>query len=175
MVNNFVPQTLGIFAWRVVRGRIPVRLELEKRGNDLNSVRCPVCDNALEYVDHIILDCNLSKDTWNRICRWWGFPSFNNPKIDAVFRLDNGNLFSSEGQKAWQAVKWVCGYLLGKNRNQIFFHNKFKTSADVFNDIQIKSFEWISRRARKLSIEWHQWLLNPGFYLDTNLQRTGIG
>ena len=32
----------------------------------------------------------------------------------------------------------------------------------LFNEIQVKSFEWISKRLKKGSILWHQWLCDPG-------------
>ncbi|XP_071739980.1 uncharacterized protein [Rutidosis leptorrhynchoides] len=42
MRNNFIPKKLEVFVWRTVQGRIPVRVELDNRGIDLHSVRCPM-------------------------------------------------------------------------------------------------------------------------------------
>ncbi|XP_071728940.1 uncharacterized protein [Rutidosis leptorrhynchoides] len=52
--NNLLPQKIGIFVWRAQRNRLPVRLELDKKGIDIDSVRCPLCDNALESLEHVI-------------------------------------------------------------------------------------------------------------------------
>ncbi|XP_071739189.1 uncharacterized protein [Rutidosis leptorrhynchoides] len=57
--NHHLPQKIGIFIWRSRARRIPVRVELDKRGIDLDSVRCPVCDSDVETVDHILLHCPL--------------------------------------------------------------------------------------------------------------------
>ncbi|XP_071700289.1 uncharacterized protein [Rutidosis leptorrhynchoides] len=71
MRNNFVPQKIGIFVWRTKLGRLPVRVELDKRGIDLDSVRCPTCNNDVETVEYMILSCPKVKELWNRIFRWY--------------------------------------------------------------------------------------------------------
>ncbi|XP_071719242.1 uncharacterized protein [Rutidosis leptorrhynchoides] len=73
--NNLVPKKLEIFVWRALRCRIPVRIELDKRGIDLHSVRCPVCDDDLESVEHLFFNCKESLDVWNRVYKWWNFGS----------------------------------------------------------------------------------------------------
>ncbi|XP_071739640.1 uncharacterized protein [Rutidosis leptorrhynchoides] len=135
-LNSFVPQSLGIFTWRAVRNRILVRLELDKRGVDLESVRCPVCDNALESVSHAMLDYNLAKEVWDCVHLWWGAaPGLNDFSIHTIFDIEHGNPRSNDGHKTWQATKWVCGYLIWKNRNQQVFQNKCKTALDILSEI----------------------------------------
>ncbi|GJU42534.1 RNA-directed DNA polymerase, eukaryota, reverse transcriptase zinc-binding domain protein [Tanacetum coccineum] len=41
-----------------MRGRLPVKDELDKKGIDLHSVLCLVCDNAYESIDHEIVLCS---------------------------------------------------------------------------------------------------------------------
>ncbi|GJW87840.1 RNA-directed DNA polymerase, eukaryota, reverse transcriptase zinc-binding domain protein [Tanacetum coccineum] len=36
--NKLVPKKVNIFAWRALRGRLPVRVELDRRGVDLDSI-----------------------------------------------------------------------------------------------------------------------------------------
>ncbi|XP_071687831.1 uncharacterized protein [Rutidosis leptorrhynchoides] len=67
MWNNFLPQKIGIFIWRSLMKRIPVLVELDKRGIDLDSVRCLVCDNDVKTVEHILLNCEFAKDLWESV------------------------------------------------------------------------------------------------------------
>ncbi|XP_071708173.1 uncharacterized protein [Rutidosis leptorrhynchoides] len=53
--NSLAPKKVEIFAWRSLRRSIPTRVELDKKGIDLNSVRCPMCDDSLETIDHSII------------------------------------------------------------------------------------------------------------------------
>ncbi|XP_071728610.1 uncharacterized protein [Rutidosis leptorrhynchoides] len=59
-INKLLPQSLGIFNWRVTRRRLPVRIELDKRGIDLHTVRCPLCDEDVESIDHAIVLCKYA-------------------------------------------------------------------------------------------------------------------
>ncbi|XP_071719604.1 uncharacterized protein [Rutidosis leptorrhynchoides] len=70
--NNLVPAKVSIFIWRVLKRWIPVRTELDKRGIDLDSVRCPLCDDDVETIDHSLTFCRHAMDLWDRIYKWWG-------------------------------------------------------------------------------------------------------
>ncbi|XP_071729019.1 uncharacterized protein [Rutidosis leptorrhynchoides] len=117
---------IEIFVWRTRLRRIPAKVELDKRGGDLGSTRCSVCDNDVETMDHILLHCPFAKD----------------------------------------AVEWVSGYLIWKNRNQTIFRGKKGNGPMILNEIQVRSFEWISKRSRKTTLDWNQWLLNPKSFDD---------
>ncbi|XP_071708911.1 uncharacterized protein [Rutidosis leptorrhynchoides] len=115
--NNLIPRKLEIFAWRVFKKRLPLRIELDKRGIDLPSVRCPLCDDGLETIDHALIFCKESIKVWSRVFNWWGFGNFSNLSVNEILRgLAPANL-SAFGKKIWQAVEWVCVYFIWKNRN----------------------------------------------------------
>ncbi|XP_071726909.1 uncharacterized protein [Rutidosis leptorrhynchoides] len=65
--ENLVPKKLEVLVWRVSKKRITVRVELDNRGIDLHSTRCPVCDKNVESVDHFIVSCKFSSDVWSRL------------------------------------------------------------------------------------------------------------
>ncbi|XP_071694722.1 uncharacterized protein [Rutidosis leptorrhynchoides] len=65
--NNLVPKKIDIFIWRLLKKSIPVKLELDKRGINLHSLRCPICDEDLESVDHEFIACKHVLDVWNRV------------------------------------------------------------------------------------------------------------
>ncbi|XP_071705014.1 uncharacterized protein [Rutidosis leptorrhynchoides] len=73
MKNTLVPKKVEVFIWRAKRVRLPVLSELDKRGIDLHSVLCPLCDKDVETVDHSILSCSHVWVIWERVREWWGF------------------------------------------------------------------------------------------------------
>ncbi|XP_071692610.1 uncharacterized protein [Rutidosis leptorrhynchoides] len=173
--NKLLPQSIEIFVWRAKRRRLPVRKELDNRGIDLHTVRCPMCDEDVESLDHALVLCKFSFEVWENIHRWWGLTSLASTCVNDIF---NGSAFSSMGHHRkilWQAVEWVTGYLLWKNRNQKVFHNTSRSTATLINDIQVKSFEWISKRAKRYNLQWHQWLINPSSFGSSDLNRSGVG
>ncbi|XP_071699529.1 uncharacterized protein [Rutidosis leptorrhynchoides] len=164
--NNLVPKKLEVFVWRTIKKRLPVRMELDKRGIDLNSLRCPICDDDLESVDHSLIFCKYSLELWNRVCKWWGFNQFGNLSMNENLRGITPKNTSMLGKKIWQAVEWVTTYYIWKNRNNKVFRDKMWTTPTALSEIQVKSFEWISHRVKGKRIEWLSWLNNPDVYLN---------
>ncbi|XP_071740650.1 uncharacterized protein [Rutidosis leptorrhynchoides] len=72
MQNRLVPKKVEIFVWRLVKKRLPVRVEFDKRGIDLHSVRCPLCDDDLKTIDHTFIFCSHAMEIWSRVYKWWG-------------------------------------------------------------------------------------------------------
>ncbi|XP_071713042.1 uncharacterized protein [Rutidosis leptorrhynchoides] len=166
MRNNLIPKKLEIFVWRITQKRLPVRIELDKRGIDLHTVRCPLCDDDLETVEHSLLFCNNAMEVWNRVYSWWGLGNMNNLSINEILQSKASSAsMSCFGSKVWQAVEWVAAYFIWKNRNNMVFRGNKWNGAIALNEIQINSFEWISKRARGKNFEWLSWLNDPSVYL----------
>ncbi|XP_071699956.1 uncharacterized protein [Rutidosis leptorrhynchoides] len=164
--NNFVPKKTEIFIWRALKKRLPVRVELDKRGIDLDNIRCPQCDDDLESVDHSIIFCKFALDIWERLCRWWGLGSFSSYSLLEIASEDNNLSASSRGSKIWQATKWVCAYFIWKNRNNKTFKGNCSNGPVALCEIQVMSFEWISKRSKLKNLDWLVWLSNPSSYLN---------
>nr|GEU83978.1 cysteine-rich receptor-like protein kinase [Tanacetum cinerariifolium] len=64
--NKLVPKKVNIFVWKVLKGRIPVRDELDKIGNDLDSVLFPCCDSVVESCAHTLVLCDLARGVWEK-------------------------------------------------------------------------------------------------------------
>ncbi|XP_071699365.1 uncharacterized protein [Rutidosis leptorrhynchoides] len=162
--NNLVPKKIEVFIWRVLKKRLPVRIELHKRAIDLHSIRCPVCDDGLESVDHALVDCKFSSDVWSRVLKWWN--SNSNINSTDLLRGKSSHTMSLLGSKIWQAMEWICAYSIWRNRNSLVFQGKSSISPVILNEIQAKSFEWISERIKCVSIDWHSWLVTPYLYVN---------
>ncbi|XP_071694565.1 uncharacterized protein [Rutidosis leptorrhynchoides] len=163
--NNLVPKKIEVFVWRALKKRLPTRVELNKRGINLHSVRCPVCDDGLESVDHALFDCKFTSDVWSRVLKWWNF----NPITSSseLLRGKSSLDMSPLGLKIWQAVEWICTYSIWKNRNSLVFKGKSNIAPMIVNEIQVKSFEWISARNKDVSIDWLNWLVSPHLFVGS--------
>ncbi|GKD22746.1 RNA-directed DNA polymerase, eukaryota [Tanacetum coccineum] len=50
-----VPIKVNIHAWKVRLDGLPTRLNISSRGLDIDSILCPLCENAVESSTHIFL------------------------------------------------------------------------------------------------------------------------
>ncbi|XP_071719494.1 uncharacterized protein [Rutidosis leptorrhynchoides] len=173
--NKLVPKKLEIFVWRTVPKRIPTRVELDKKSIDLDSVRCPMCDEDLETVEHDIIFCKFDSEVWARVFNWWKLGNIIDFSIDEVFKDTRPYSSSIHKSVVWQAVKWVSSYFIWKNRNNKVFGKHSSTSVMLFNEIQCKSYEWFTARSKKYKFDWHTWLIDPASCCVSTSTRVGVG
>ncbi|GJY79149.1 RNA-directed DNA polymerase, eukaryota [Tanacetum coccineum] len=71
--NPFLPKKISIFIWRVLRDRLPTRWNLSRKGIDVDSLSCPVCDVGIETIQHSMISTHglmiyisrlLGKSSW---------------------------------------------------------------------------------------------------------------
>ncbi|GKB53073.1 reverse transcriptase domain-containing protein, partial [Tanacetum coccineum] len=65
--NKALPLKINISSWRISHNRLPTRFNLDRRGIDLHSTRCPVCDEDIETEEHLFSSCFIAIDTWAKI------------------------------------------------------------------------------------------------------------
>ncbi|XP_071695635.1 uncharacterized protein [Rutidosis leptorrhynchoides] len=95
---------------------------------------------------------------WETVYKWWGLGPVANLSMIEVFRGKSPQTLSSVGSILWQAVEWTCAYLIWRNRNLKVFTNKCWNGHIALMEIQLKSYEWISARFKKVKIDWLEWL-----------------
>ncbi|XP_071708429.1 uncharacterized protein [Rutidosis leptorrhynchoides] len=173
IVNKAIPQKVNIFIWRSLLQRIPVRVELDKRGMDLDSVLCPLCNAETESVSHALLHCDEVYKVWKGIDSWWNM-DIDTSSVNAALSTIPSSINYAMGKTIWQATMWVVTYSIWNARNKKVFSNASWNHANILNEVQLKSFQWISKRLKKSNLEWSQWLINPGYYV-THPNKQGIG
>nr|GFA40942.1 RNA-directed DNA polymerase, eukaryota [Tanacetum cinerariifolium] len=65
-----IPIKINVFAWKVYLDRLPTRLNLIRRGLQVPSLSCPVCNAAYEDMSHLLFSCDLANDVVWLVCRW---------------------------------------------------------------------------------------------------------
>ncbi|XP_071694301.1 uncharacterized protein [Rutidosis leptorrhynchoides] len=166
MCNKLIPQMVSLFIWRTRLKRIPVRVELDKRGADLDSVLCPLCSDVPESVEHAMFSCVKAKEIWNDIARWWSCNVLPNLNFDSLFTGDFVSSYSGMQKGIWKSVIWVMGYSIWKNTNHKVikvFCNDLWGALNIINEMQVKSYEWVNNHSKRYNFNWHDWLLNPRF------------
>ncbi|GKA36318.1 phospholipase-like protein [Tanacetum coccineum] len=50
---------------------LPTRMNLSRRGIDIQAISCPICDYGVESSEHLFFRCNMIRDIGKQIVRWW--------------------------------------------------------------------------------------------------------
>ncbi|GKE97395.1 RNA-directed DNA polymerase, eukaryota [Tanacetum coccineum] len=66
-----IPIKVNIFAWKASLDRLPTRYNLDRRGVEVSSLSCLICNSTHEDTDHLLFRCSLATDVMRLVCRWW--------------------------------------------------------------------------------------------------------
>nr|XP_043618724.1 uncharacterized protein LOC122590597 [Erigeron canadensis] len=68
--NSLVPKKVNIFVWRLLRDRLPSRLNLNLKGLDIDDISCPLCPYQVESIQHLFSSCMLFNELAQIISNW---------------------------------------------------------------------------------------------------------
>ncbi|GJT42562.1 ribonuclease H-like domain-containing protein [Tanacetum coccineum] len=63
-----VPIKVNVHAWKVSLDCLPTRLNLSRRGIDIPSILCPICDRVTESSRHLFFECHIAKRYFCKTC-----------------------------------------------------------------------------------------------------------
>ncbi|GJY05409.1 RNA-directed DNA polymerase, eukaryota [Tanacetum coccineum] len=141
--NSILPYKVNILTCRIVNLRLPTRVNLDYRGIDLDSIRCPICDAAIETENHLFTECDLSKSTWNRVLEWWGIQNINITNINDIMSLAYRVHLPASTVKIFDSVVQTTMWVLWRFRNEATFAIKRPNKDLIINDIMSLSFNCI--------------------------------
>nr|GEW38589.1 RNA-directed DNA polymerase, eukaryota [Tanacetum cinerariifolium] len=68
---KYVPIKVDVLAWKIKMDVLPTRLNISRRGIDIHSISCPICDCGVESSEHLFFRCNLTRQIARKISLWW--------------------------------------------------------------------------------------------------------
>ncbi|GKC64612.1 reverse transcriptase domain, reverse transcriptase zinc-binding domain protein [Tanacetum coccineum] len=90
LLNNLVLKKVNIFVSRAFKGRLLVRVELDRRDIDLDSVLCPCCNDIVATWTHSLVTCDLAMSVWDKVFNWWKVGMVNSFTIVELFSYSGG-------------------------------------------------------------------------------------
>ncbi|GJZ10827.1 RNA-directed DNA polymerase, eukaryota, partial [Tanacetum coccineum] len=141
--NRFLPKKINIFIWRTLQDRLPSRWNLSRRGIEVASITCPICDNGIDTSYHSLWVCSLATTVWIRVFNWLDLHPPSIPNLRGLYTwLDD--LHMSSNKKAILEV--VCGVVLWSLwnfRNETIFGINQPKRSILFDKIVDFSFRWL--------------------------------
>ncbi|XP_076942244.1 uncharacterized protein LOC143612057 [Bidens hawaiensis] len=155
--NNFVPKKVGILTWRAEMERIPVLVGLAKRNIAVESVWCPVCGEAEETAEHLMVSCAFAQAIWHGITSWCKVPTFFAFSTRDILELHKYYRMSKQSGKLFHVVCLTTMWCIWKTRNEVVFERKAVNVINVLGEIKALSFLWARNRSRRSNITWERW------------------
>ncbi|KAE8673291.1 RNA helicase family protein isoform 2 [Hibiscus syriacus] len=153
------PPRVEAFLWQVSHKKLPVRVELKKRGVPLgDDILCPLCNLCEESVQHLFISCQVLWELWNKIIGFWG--------ISCVLPSDPPSLLSSWTylklySAMWKFIPAAILWSLWKFRNDIIFNGGKLDSFALFFTVRLRLAKWFLAKYPKSSIQVDSLIVDP--------------
>ncbi|GJS82274.1 RNA-directed DNA polymerase, eukaryota [Tanacetum coccineum] len=100
------------------------RVNLDRRGIDIGSDLCPVCDRDVETSNHLFFSCEMVVDLWVLVARWWELDiPVTSSVLEWVAWIDSARL-PSKVRNCLDVVVLTLMWSIWCSRNRMFSFTK---------------------------------------------------
>ncbi|GJR35289.1 RNA-directed DNA polymerase, eukaryota, reverse transcriptase zinc-binding domain protein [Tanacetum coccineum] len=148
---------INILAWKVRFDFLLTRLNLSRRGIEIQSLCCPICFKEVDSTSHIFFTCPLVRDVYCKIVSWWEltYSEFVSYEDWSAWMLSLR--ISSNDKVMLEGIFYVTWWLVWNHRNKLLFDTKSPSKAIIFDELVSRSFYWCRYRC-KASFSWLEWM-----------------
>jgi len=154
--HNQASLKVSVFAWRLLRDRLPTRFNLAHRGIILLEVSLCVSDcGSLETAQHLFLSCFAFSSLWPLV------------GVDSNVLSDHFFLFvySTGGGKATrsflQLIWLLCVWVLWNERNNMLFNNVVTPMSKLSDKVKYMSLAWMKAKNITFRFDTDTWCSSP--------------
>ncbi|CAJ2637778.1 unnamed protein product [Trifolium pratense] len=158
-----VPLKVSIFAWRLLRDRLPTRANLVTRGVLSSTVdSCVFGCGGTESVHHLFLSCSIAVSLWDLVCAWAGISSMEFTTLHDHFVQFTASAGVSRARRSFLQLLWlVCVWVIWTQRNHRLFKGSTGTPHLLLDKIKLFSFRWLKSTSITLALNYHSWWSSP--------------
>ncbi|GJV21223.1 nucleotide-binding alpha-beta plait domain-containing protein [Tanacetum coccineum] len=119
--NNMIPIKVNIFLWRLSLNKLPSRMNLDRKGIEVDSLLCPICHEDVETANHTFFNCDMAKDLWALLARWWELDIPFCENISEWFTWLDSSSLSTKARLILDGVGGTLLWSIWSFRNRLVF------------------------------------------------------
>ncbi|KAK8496952.1 hypothetical protein V6N12_002541 [Hibiscus sabdariffa] len=120
--RGVAPPKVETFTWLAILGRIPVKVELLKRGiTSLANDLCPLCGKFPETVSHLLLSCMVTWKLWMKFASYWGVELVLSDSPYSFLLCWHDIRAGGSTDSIWHVIPYVILWSIWLFRNEMTF------------------------------------------------------
>ncbi|XP_045797575.1 uncharacterized protein LOC123891718 [Trifolium pratense] len=161
--HSQVPLKVSIFAWRLLRDRLPTRANLVIRGVLSPTVAtCVFGCGAAESAHHLFLSCSTAGSLWDLVHAWIDISLVDSTSLRDHFVQFTASLGGSRARRSFLQLVWLaCVWVIWTERNHRLFKGSSDTPHILLDKIKLFSFRWLKMTNITLALNYHSWWSSP--------------
>ncbi|GJZ96309.1 RNA-directed DNA polymerase, eukaryota [Tanacetum coccineum] len=157
---KYVSIKVNVLAWKIKIDGLPTRFKISRRGIDIHSILCPVCDGRVESSEHLFFGCHLSKQITRKVSLWWNVAYVDVNSYAEWYSWIVSLRIAAKSKLMLEGVFYTMWWQLWTYRNKLLFDDKVPSKMVIFDSVVSSSFYGCRFRS-KASFSWNEWLKNP--------------
>ncbi|GKB43953.1 RNA-directed DNA polymerase, eukaryota, reverse transcriptase zinc-binding domain protein [Tanacetum coccineum] len=154
-----VPLKVNIMAWKIKMDGLPTRMNISRRGIEIDSIVCPICNSGAESSCHIFFQCNLVRQLARKISSWWNVDYVDVSSYEEWYTWLVSLRLQANLKAVFEGIFYCLWWSVWMFRNKILFEKDTPSQARIFDNIVSNSYYWCKFRC-KASFKWIDWLKN---------------
>nr|GFA04068.1 RNA-directed DNA polymerase, eukaryota [Tanacetum cinerariifolium] len=139
---KYVPIKLSVLAWKIKIEALSTRFNISRKGIDIDSIICPICECGVESVRHVFFSCSLVRQIVRKVCSWWDVMYIDVNSYVEWFIWMNSLRLKSKSKLMIECVFYVVWCHVWPFRNKLLFEDKKPSKAIIFDDVVSRSYYW---------------------------------
>ncbi|XP_014622273.1 uncharacterized protein LOC114383946 [Glycine soja] len=157
-----IPSRAAIFAWRLIKNRLPTRHNLLRRNVPIQEQHCPLCGSHQEEAGHLFFHCKLTNGLWWESMRWKRVVGPLAASPTAHYTQFCDGFGAGKNQNRWHRWWIALTSSIWKNRNLLIFQGKRFETPKVMEDALFLLWSWLKSRDKNLCTSFNYWSSNLG-------------
>lgn len=137
--SSLVPKKVNIFMWRARRCLLPCRLQLALRGLQIDNLYCPICNSAVEELDHALLACWPVRDVRSALSLWCGVSFRDVLEVSDLASQRTLKSVQAKHRPILEAMIMCSSWVIWKARNKFLMEGIRWSSMSIISEIQVLS------------------------------------
>ena len=155
-----IPPRAVIFCWRLLKNRLPTKVNLLRRNVFTQATTCSLCDCVQEDAAHLFFNCKKTIGLWWESLSWvrGAGPLSINP-VHHFYQFCDG--FGTNVNYTTRCGWWIaltCS--IWQHRNQLIFQGKPFDPCKVMDYAIYLAWSWIKAKDKDFSTSFNHWSSN---------------
>jgi hypothetical protein len=158
-----VPLKVSIVAWRLLKDRLPTRINLARRGIvQAEGAVCVAGCGIEESAAHVFIHCNMLGSLWQHIRAWIGVEGVDPSSITDHFIQFIHYTGPSKARRSFLQLLWLLGiWIIWSERNNRVFNNVETPIVQLLDKVKFHSLWWMKANNAKFVYGLQRWWSDP--------------
>ncbi|RHN56553.1 putative reverse transcriptase zinc-binding domain-containing protein [Medicago truncatula] len=155
-----VPLKVSIFAWRLLRDRLPSKANLAARGVlSSEATLCVMGCGHVETAEHLFLFCPNTVLLWQQVRNWLGSMGADpNNLHDHLVQFTYSTGVGKAKRSFLQLIWILCTWIVWIERNNRLFGNVVTDVPRLLDKVKLLSLRWLKAKKKRVCL-WYSYVV----------------